>query len=1462
MSFDSKIIRIGLLAAAISLLFSEIGLAQSVLTFSRAISAESVETQISVSNPNASDAPVTFTAFSPDGSILTGDGIQNPITLTVPAAGQLSKQLEEIFNTPSGGFNGWVQGTSSVSGLTGFYLNTNPSLTDMDGSASVTPATESVLPFAVQDSNARTEVTIINRNNEPANVTAILYGLDGSVIATANVTLPASGLVRQTLDALFGPVDFSNASHIKIQGDRPLVANEVVANYLLPGSNTARETINLAGQPTGSGQTYVIPHFVSGAGWLSMVGLANAGGVAQDLVLTAYQQDGTLWPVASNPKRLVLPANSGLRATMETLFGSKDDSMTSGWLEVTSSVGFLVAYVAYGNVATPSFAVNAATDASSAAKLEVLSPIFETTAMFSGVTVVNAGKSPAAVDFYMMRTDGSTIGKASVTLGPNQLEAQLFRDLLPASLGVSGGWAYLSSSQPLVAASLIGTSNGAALAAIPQQFSGSGFVPPSQTTGAVSGMTLAGTNPLAGVEVALSGPVNVTAITDNLGEYTFGQLPAGSYVVSASFAGAVFDPPVANISINQQNVVNIDFQAGGLAPAEVPIAADISPAATFMGNTALNIDILGQNFTPTSVVSLNGQTLQTTFISPTELQAVIPSTQFSASQNLSISIQTPPPGGGVSSPLTLVVNPIPKDPLIVGRIPTGSNPAGVAFDTKRTHVLVSDESGDSVTIVDLATLKSVASVKVGRSPADGLAIDAAKDIALVANPGSDDVSVIDLTTNTQTSRIKVTTSSQVAFPLGLAIDPGLNRAYVANNAAGNIPIIDLNKLTLIGSIPVAQGISNIAINTATHIGIVTNLIANTATFFDTSANKIVATIGTGQRPRGVAINSTTNQAVIVNSNSNDAWIIDMASRTVLTKIPVGTGPTGVAIHLATNSAIVTNSSVAKSSHNQFGALGSVSVIDLASYDVTRASVGAAAFGIDVDPADQESIIADFGSNDVTILRIPNPVPRVTDVEPKTFPAGGATFTVTINGTGFLRTSVAAINGHNLATTYVSTTQLKAVVTSSVQNQLLQSSAPAGSGPSPMVSSTSSFQISIGVTNPVPGGGTSPADIKGGDKIAPTNVLPVLLSMTPKNATLGSDLTLTLTGNNFNTTSVLNFGGTLYSPVTVTPTSMKVVIPKANLSPGSFAVSISNPPPGGGTTSQVTLTISAVGNPTPGIISVSPTSITVGAAATTVIVQGSGFIASTTGSLAGVAGVFSGNAISFAIPANQLSSSGTLSGVVTTPGPGGGTAPFSINVLNVKPTISSFTPNTFAAGALGAVLVVTGTNFVQGSRVTVAGTAVTTTYNSPTQLTATVTSAFFAHAGTFPIGVTNPAPGGGSAVATLKLTVNNPIPTLKSFSPTRVTAGQATSVTVSGTNFVSTSAISVNGTLLPTTYVTSTLLVATLPATLQAGTASVTVVNPAPGGGSSNVIAVEVLPAPAVREVTFGLLRRKDVLPER
>jgi len=181
------------------------------------------------------------------------------------------------------------------------------------------------------------------------------------------------------------------------------------------------------------------------------------------------------------------------------------------------------------------------------------------------------------------------------------------------------------------------------------------------------------------------------------------------------------------------------------------------------------------------------------------------------------------------------------------------------------------------------------------------------------------------------------------------------------------------------------------------------------------------------------------------------------------------------------------------------------------------------------------------------------------------------------------------------------------------------------------------------------------------------------------------------------------------------------------------------------------------------------------------------------------------------------------------------------VPNPVPTITGLNPPSATPGGPAFTLTVNGTSFVNGSVVRWNGADRTTTYVSGTQLTAAITLADIAAAGTASVDVFNPAPGGGLSNA-LSFSMGNPVPTITGLNPSSATpGGPAFTLTVNGTGFIDGSVVRWNGVNRTTTFVSGTQLTAaiTLADIAAAGTASVTVFNPAPGGGLSNALSFSV-----------------------
>jgi subtilisin family serine protease len=114
---------------------------------------------------------------------------------------------------------------------------------------------------------------------------------------------------------------------------------------------------------------------------------------------------------------------------------------------------------------------------------------------------------------------------------------------------------------------------------------------------------------------------------------------------------------------------------------------------------------------------------------------------------------------------------------------------------------------------------------------------------------------------------------------------------------------------------------------------------------------------------------------------------------------------------------------------------------------------------------------------ITVVPGPNPVPAVTSTLPVSAPAGAAALSLTVNGTGFVGSSVVRWNGADRVTTFVSSTQLRAAISAADlavpgTAQITVFSPAPGGGPSssrPFSIVSTLPTLSVSATTAQPGG---------------------------------------------------------------------------------------------------------------------------------------------------------------------------------------------------------------------------------------------------------------------------------------------------------------------------------------------------------------------------------------------------------
>lgn len=172
--------------------------------------------------------------------------------------------------------------------------------------------------------------------------------------------------------------------------------------------------------------------------------------------------------------------------------------------------------------------------------------------------------------------------------------------------------------------------------------------------------------------------------------------------------------------------------------------------------------------------------------------------------------------------------------------------------------------------------------------------------------------------------------------------------------------------------------------------------------------------------------------------------------------------------------------------------------------------------------------------------------------------------------------------------------------------------------------------------------------------------------------------------------------------------------------------------------------------------------------------------------------------------------------------------------NPLPNITSISPPTAYEGASGVKLTINGSGFLSSSAVYFNNNPVATTYVTSSKLTALIPAADLASNNSAGVYVSNPGPGGGTS-STVAFQIVSLDPTIQSASPSTLVAGTtSTAVVVNGNNFMSGATITWNGAVLPTTFINSQQLQATITTAdlAQAQIAQLAVSNPSPGTLSS------------------------------
>lgn len=509
--------------------------------------------------------------------------------------------------------------------------------------------------------------------------------------------------------------------------------------------------------------------------------------------------------------------------------------------------------------------------------------------------------------------------------------------------------------------------------------------------------------------------------------------------------------------------------------------------------------------------------------------------------------------------------------------------------------------------------------------------------------------------------------------------------------------------------------------------------------------------------------------------------------------------------------------------------GAVSLIPT-SAESTRLTVVVPASAITEAAVLKVSVVGSTASNSLDFT-INNPTPAVASLSHTSTIMGSASFAMDIHGINFVPTSTVSFGTLSLVPTYYSPTRLTVMV---------PDSALTASGP-----------VSVKTVSPAPGGGISNAMT-----FMVNHPVPTLSALPLDNIVLDSpDFTLSLIGTGFVAGATVNFGSTALTPTAITATEISVVVPKALIATsGIVPVTAVNPLPGGGASNSLEFTVK---NPVPTLTSLSLDTITAGEPDFALTLVGTQFVAGAKvnfGSATLTPSTLGSTQIEVTVPASAIIGGGITSITVTNPGPGGGASNAqTFTIMNPVPTLGALSPQIAVLRGQAFQLDLSGTKFVPQSVVQFGSTLLTPTSFSATHLTVMVPETAITISGPVSVKVISPTPGGGTS-NTLEFTVNNPVPTLTSLpQDSTIVGGPDFTLNIVGTGFVDGAIVNFGTTPLTPATVTWTQLSVVVPRSSIASSVviPVTVVNPTPGGGVSNVLEFTVKnPVPTLTSLSL------------
>jgi YVTN family beta-propeller protein len=221
----------------------------------------------------------------------------------------------------------------------------------------------------------------------------------------------------------------------------------------------------------------------------------------------------------------------------------------------------------------------------------------------------------------------------------------------------------------------------------------------------------------------------------------------------------------------------------------------------------------------------------------------------------------------------------------VATVPTGEEPHEVAVSPDGKIAVVcnygsSPTPGNTLTVIDIAARRVLRTIDLAKHVRPhGIAWLRGNEVA-VTSEGTKSLLIVDIEASKVTAAIE---TDQLGSHM-VALAPAQDRAFVANINAGSVSVIDLKQRRRIANIATGDGTEGIAISPDQREVWAGNRDGNTLSIIDVASLKVVATLPSRSFPIRLKFTGDGKSVLVSNAQSGAVAVWDAATRRELRRL--------------------------------------------------------------------------------------------------------------------------------------------------------------------------------------------------------------------------------------------------------------------------------------------------------------------------------------------------------------------------------------------------------------------------------------------------------------------------------------------------------------------------------------------------------------------------------------------------